>query len=118
MKIIIPGHVYELQNVDGDGTQILKFVQRRDHNGELLPVENRVEGLQTQEVLRCLIDRTLYLNAEQAWHENIIAVNHMRGALRVYEVRAAHRHLDKLGMPERAPYCKHCGHIFCFCNAS
>lgn len=115
MKVIVPGHLYELKNLDGDGVQHLQFVQRRDHNAELLPVEFRKEGVVTQEVLRVLIDRTMYLHNEQAWHENVDALNHLRDCLRLYELRAAHRNLQKLGMPERAPHCKTCGHLFCHC---
>lgn len=116
MRVLIPGHKYELQNVDDPSVQVLQFVQRRDERGELLLPSDQVAGLQTQEVLRALIDRTLYLHAEQAWHENVTAVNHLRDCLRMYESRAAHRHLEKLGMPERAPHCLQCGHIFCFCS--
>lgn len=113
MKIIFPGHIYDLDNIDGNGTQRLHFVYRRNDAGELLPIEAHREGIQTQELLRVAIDRTLYLNAEQAWHENVDIVNHLRDALRLYDLRAAHSSLNKLGMPELASHCLICGHIFC-----
>lgn len=116
MKVIQPGHVYELSNSDGDGKQTLEFVRRRDNDAILLPEQDRREGVQSQEVLRVLIDRTIHLGAEQAWHENIEILNHLRAALKLYEARAAHSSINKLGMSERAQPCIHCGHILCFCE--
>lgn len=116
MKVLVPGHVYELENVDGDGVQYLNFVQRRDLNAELLPLPQRREGILTQEVLRVAIDRTIYLHNEDAWHENVIIINKLRDALRMYEARAAHKAITRLQMPERAPRCSSCGHFLCFCN--
>lgn len=116
MRIIEAGHLYEVENVDGDGTQRIQFVHRRDDAGELLPEKYRKEGIQSQELLRVLIDRTIYLHAEQAWHENVKIINHLRDALRLYESRAAHRAIDKLAMPERHVGCDTCGHLLCFCE--
>lgn len=116
MKIIDPGHAYEVQNIDGQGTQHIQFVKRRGHDAELLPEDDQVEGIQSQELLRVLIDRTLYLHAEQPWQENVKIVHHLRDALRLYESRAARRHIEKLSMPERHPVCASCGHITCFCR--
>lgn len=114
MKVLDPGHLYEVENVGGMGTQKIQFVRRRGWDAELLPEEDKIDGIQSQELLRVLIDRTLHLHAEQAWHENVDIINHLRDALRLYETRASKRHLEKLGMPERADFCGECGHIFCF----
>lgn len=116
MKVIDPGHVYEVENIDGDGTQIIQFVQRRGWDAELLPEEEREEGIQSQELLRVLIDRTLYLHAEQPWQENVKIVHNLRDALRLYEARAARRSIERLSMPERAKNCASCGHVLCFCD--
>jgi hypothetical protein len=70
MKVIEPGHVYELNELDGDGSpQWLKFVNREE--GTEHP------GTQTQEVLRmiidmlgCLIDRTNHCDACLRWEGN------------------------------------------------
>lgn len=113
MRILDPGHTYEVQNVDGSGVQIIQFVKRRGPDGELLAEHQRREGIQTQELLRVAINRSIFLNGEQCWHENVDAVNHLRDALRLYESRAAHRALDKLAMPELASACSICHHIFC-----
>lgn len=116
MKVIDPGHKYEVENIDGSGKQVIQFVKRRGWDAELLPESERIEGIQTQELLRVVIDRTLYLHAEQPWNENVKIVHHLRDALRLYESRAARRHIEKLSMPERAVACKSCGHFLCFCE--
>lgn len=116
MKVIEPGHVYEVQNTDGKGTQRINFVLRRDGAAELLPENQRRQGIQSQELLRVLIDRTIYLHNEQPWPENIVVINCLRKALKMYESRAARRSIEKLAMPERHEGCKDCGHLLCFCD--
>jgi hypothetical protein len=116
MKVIDPGHRYEVKNVDGKGRQTVQFVKRRGWDAELLPEDQREEGIQSQELLRVLIDRTIYLHTEQPWQENVKIIHHLRDALRLYESRAARRHIEKLSMPERHDACSHCGHILCFCE--
>lgn len=113
MRIIEPGHVYEVENVDGDGVQRIEFVRRRGDDAELLPERLRREGILSQELLRVLIDRTLYLGAEAAWHENIEILTSLRKALQVYEARAAAATIYKTPMPERMPGCPICGHVLC-----
>lgn len=117
MRVIDPGHLYEVENVDGDGTQRIQFVKRRGPDAELLPEKDRLEGIQSQELLRVLIDRTFYLHREQPWQENVKILHHLRDALRLYESRAARRHIEKLSMPELADPCGKCGHILCFGHA-
>lgn len=116
MRIIDSGHLYEVENTAGKGTQQIQFVKRRGWDAELLPKKEQIEGTQSQELLRVLIDRTLYLHAEQPWSENVKIVHHLRDALRLYESRAARRHIEKLSMPERHSPCKSCGHLMCFCE--
>jgi hypothetical protein len=116
MKVIDPGHTYRVENTDGSGTQVIQFVLRRGYDGELLPEDQRKEGIQSQELLRVLIDRTIYLHTENPWSENVKVVQHLRDALRLYEARAARAAIVKLQMPERRDFCKQCGHFLCFCN--
>lgn len=113
MKVIDPGHVYEVQNVDGDGTQTIRFVRRRDDEATMLPQDAREEGILTQELLRVCIDRTLYLHAEAPCPENVIIVNSLCTALREYEARAARRTIEKHPMPERMDVCEECQHALC-----
>lgn len=113
MRVIEPGHVYELRNVDGDGTQTVRFVRRRDDEAALLPEGRREEGVLTQELLRVAIDRTLYLNAEAPCPENVEIVDALRRCLALYETRAARRTIEKQPMIERTDVCEVCQHVLC-----
>jgi hypothetical protein len=52
MKIIEPGHIYQLHHLDGSGSSLLTFVNREKGTEH--------EGTQTQEVLRAAIDKALH----------------------------------------------------------
>jgi hypothetical protein len=111
MKHVEAGHVYDVENVDGTGTQRIRFVRRRDADANKL---DRFEpGILAQELLRVLIDRTLYLNAEAPCVEDVEIVEKLRDCLRLYEARAARRSIERVPMIERAPTCDECGHIRC-----
>lgn len=86
MRVIDPGHVYGIVNVDGDGEQVIRFVRRRDDHGEPLADRDREPGILTQELLRVAIDRTLYLYAEAPCDEDTRA-----GVLRDAGGAAQHR---------------------------
>ena len=59
MRIIDPGHVFELDHLDGPGKTILDFVKRV---GKKFPGnENPHEGVISQEILRALISRTEHI---------------------------------------------------------
>lgn len=111
MRIIEPGHVYEVDNADGPGVQRVEFVRRRDAVGE--PTEQRRPGILTQELLRVCIDRTLYLYAESPCAEDTEIIEALRLALTRYETRAARRTIEKLSKPEEADVCPVCHHILC-----
>lgn len=113
MRIVEPGHVYEVQNVDGPGSQTIHFVRRRDDEATVLPEAERAPGILTQELLRVAIDRTLYLNAEGPCAENVEIVENLRRALSLYESRAARRTIEKNPMIERTDVCEICQHVLC-----
>lgn len=113
MKIIEPGHIYDVENVDGPGTQRITFVRRRSHDGRLLRDASRHAGILCQELLRVVIDRTRYLNDEDPCHEDVEIINALRGALRSFEARAARRTIEKMPMPELADACPICHHLLC-----
>lgn len=113
MKILSPGHTYELENVDGPGSSLIFFVRRRNERGELLTDHSRRAGILTQELLRCAIDRTLYLYAEAPCDEDTKIIEHLREALTLYESRAARRAIERLAKPELEVPCVICGHILC-----
>ncbi len=113
MKVILPGHIYDVENVDGSGTQRIVFVRRRTSTAQLVQDDDRQEGILTQELLRVAIDRTLYLNNEAPCVENVEIVTALRRALSLYESRAARRTIENYPMPELLGVCPICQHILC-----
>lgn len=87
MKILEPGHIYELNQVDGNGKETLRFVNREP--GTEHP------GTQTQEVIRALIDRTMHCDNCLRWEGNDKIIHHLRMALTLHEARALERKAEK-----------------------
>lgn len=118
MKVIEPGHIYEVRNVDGDGVQRITFVRRRRDDGQMIGFleEGHYEGILLQELVRVMIHRTLYLNAEAPCSEDVEAVVLLRRVLVLFEGRAARRSIEKLPMPEIMDVCARCHHILCRCD--
>jgi hypothetical protein len=90
MKVIDPGHIYECDQLGG-GTQIITFVKR---SSGAVTYKEEWAGLQSQEILRALIDRTKFLNEILPCSETIEALYHLRMSLYWYEVRAYRRKMD------------------------
>lgn len=91
MKVIDPGHLYQLDHLDGSGHQLLRFCKR-------LIVPGRTEaweGTTCQETLRALIDRVQVLDAELPWEGNNVILQRLRLALIGFEARALERHVEK-----------------------
>jgi hypothetical protein len=88
MKVIDPGHIYELSQLGDNEKQYLKFIKR---SGGAVVYEQEWSGLQSQEVLRALIDRTKYLNSVLPCKETDEIIKHLQMALYWYEVRALRR---------------------------
>lgn len=113
MRVIEPGHIYELNELDGASSyNRLIFVNRDGTDGHTHP------GTQSQEVLRVaidlmevLIDRTNHCDACLRWEGNdrIIkamseAQRQMRLALLFHEQRVFERRMEKEGFkPETVP---------------
>lgn len=118
MRALEPGHVYQVHNVDDPerGVQTIIFVRRRGDDGRLLGDAGRHPGILAQELVRVLIDRTLYLNAEAPCAEDVEAVEKLRDVLRLFEARAARRTIEKLPMPEMTDVCARCHHVLCRCD--
>lgn len=113
MRVIEPGHVYAVQNIDGPGEQIIRFVRRRDASADKLAEEAWEEGILCQELFRVLIHRIQYLDSEAPHPVNVEATLALRKALTGFEARAAQRTIEKLPMPERAVVCSECQHMLC-----
>lgn len=95
MNIIEPGHVYDLNWIDGEPSALsnrLIFVNRE---------ANPHPGTQTQEVLRALIDRTMHCDNCLRWDGNDRIIHHLRMALALHEARALERKTEKgIMLPE------------------
>jgi hypothetical protein len=87
MRVIIPGHFYELDHLDGEGKQKLQFVDR-NHDRD-------TQGTYNQEVLRALIDRVQFLHGEKPWRLNEQIIYHLRMALILHEARVLFRKVEK-----------------------
>lgn len=99
MKVIEPGHIYELNWLDG-------APERAGVNKDLTLVQNQLifvnrekgtehPGTQTQEVLRALIERTQHCDNCLRWPGNDQIVHHLRMALVLHEARALERKTQK-----------------------
>lgn len=87
MRVIIPGHVFELDHLDGYGKSILSFVNRNQ--------SHECEGTTNQEVIRALISRVQFLDSQIHWPLNEQIINHLRMAIALHEARALIRKQEK-----------------------
>jgi len=120
MIIQDPGHKYQLKILDGsymsgDEDIILTFVKRE---GENYPGNvGHYPGTNIQEVLRALINRIRYLNAQDTDPRNIKVVMCLQQSIWLLEERAAERHNRKWNFEitgiELFSTCYKCGHIGC-----
>jgi len=114
VNVVDPGHCYELAELDGGEVASLQFVKRE---GEMYPGNvGTCPGTTTQEVLRALIDRTLYVNGQDPCVTNYVVLEHLRRALWELEDRAAKRRGARVpeylaAVIENEPTCSLCGHV-------
>ncbi len=116
MKVIDPGHEYELDSLDGEQPNRLVFVKREGpgYPGNV----GHHPGTTMQETLRALIHRAEYVNNQTPCPETLYAIHMMKHAVFSFEVRAAERHGRKISFTiEEAAAgvnkCKLCGHVGC-----
>jgi predicted Fe-S protein YdhL (DUF1289 family) len=108
MEVVEPGHIYNLNHIDGENQTTIVFVNREEGTEH--------EGTQTQEVTRmlidmieCLIDRTNHCDGCIRWEGNdrIIksfseAQRQLRLTLLHHEARAMERKMERGDIhPER-----------------
>lgn len=118
MKVIDPGHCYDLLELDGEWSlgQRLTFVKRLGDNypGNEPPA---YAGTTMQEVLRAVIHRARYVNNQIPCRETNRVINLCTTAVFELERRAARRHGRVIDFtPEIAVIgapCLTCGHIHC-----
>lgn len=115
MKILDPGHRYQLDQFDGAGESIVQFMKREGpgYPGNI----GTSAGTNMQEVLRALIDRLIYVDGQIPDSRNLLVIQNLRDSLWLLEERAAERHglaLERSsGNVEAISTCLHCGHIAC-----
>ena len=114
MRVLDPGHRYALPHLDGEKETVLQFVKRE---GAIYPGNvGHCEGVNMQEVLRALIERAIYLDAQLPAHETMLAISYMKLAVHSLESRAARRHGRASPDVENSVYgdtCRGCGHVGC-----
>lgn len=90
MRVIDPGHRYELDNLKDETISILQFYKDPElHEGE------GAAGPSTQEVIRACINRVQSLNIEKPWKGNEEIIFHLRMALIGFEARALKSDVEK-----------------------
>lgn len=118
MRVVDPGHHYELDVFDHDGTGYRSFLRFMKRVGAGYPhnTEPTYPGTNCQEVIRALIERVKYLHMQIPHPQNGVILDGLRAALTAFEVRAAERHGRELLLTrtiEHETSCKRCGHIDC-----
>ena len=88
MKVIEPGHIYEVFNNGAPGSQIITFINTEE--GSEHP------GAISQEFIRVLIDRLKHKDGRNTCIENGDLIYHFRMALLNYEARAYRRKIAEL----------------------
>ena len=92
MRVIDPGHLYQLAERDGvsgaNSLPALRFVKRV---GDRYPGNKppAYPGTTIQEVIRALIDRAEYVNRQIPCAETEAAIGALKIALLLFEVRAS-----------------------------
>jgi len=120
MKVLDPGHRYELASLDGEHRQVLQFVKRCDpkNPGRYPGNQNAYPGTTMQNVIRALLERMRYVQRQQWCVENVVGIVALRVALWLLEFRAARRHgrfyWRSLRFAETAEMCPSCGHTDCW----
>ena len=121
MKVLDPGHRYLLNcldEVDGEWKESLVFVKRDDPPEKYPGNVGHHPGTTIQEVLRALIERCRYVEAQLPNHETRLVVEFLQRCIHLLESRAAHRSGRQLpqideSTIETIPTCPACGHIYC-----
>lgn len=123
MRVIDPGHQYQLTFLDGKPewvvADVLTFIKRM---GSGYPGNTSEHpGTTLQEVLRACIDRVKYLDKQIPDIRNRDVISHLRTSIWLLEVRAAERHgrLDpfmtdiEINRIETYNTCPKCLHVGC-----
>ncbi len=116
MKVLESGHQYALASLDGGEPVTLTFVKRvgTGYPGNTGPHP----GTTLQEVLRALLDRCRYVNAQVPCLETQMCIRLLQSVLGLLEMRAKRMKGKEFGAAtldsiELSPTCERCGHVSC-----
>lgn len=84
MKVLVPGHLYELESLEGSNSQKLQFIQKQKSEDKFVTVQ---DGTTNEEVLKVMIDRLKTLGEKLPSRENAIAITKLEEALMWIEKR-------------------------------
>lgn len=90
MKVLIPGHAYDLKRLKSYGHIRFSFYMDPEHNDGIPG-----SGTNCQEVIRMLIDRVEFLDKQKPYDGNQEILRHLRLALAHFEARALIRKVEK-----------------------
>jgi hypothetical protein len=93
MKVLVPGHTYELanfENKDGQG-QALQFIHKQPISEGSTTLETVSDGTTNEDVLVVLIDRLNFLQAKFPCRENALAITKLEEGLMWLDKRTANR---------------------------
>ena len=114
MRVEDLGHRYSLDVYDGElgSSATLRFVKRQ---GEKYPGNlTSYAGTNSQEVLRALVDRAIYVSNQRPCWQTRLSIYLMMSVIWLYEHRAARQHARKPPGFFEALYgqtCTACGHV-------
>ena len=89
MESIDVGHKYKLKTIQGNDV-VLQFYKDEKHNGGC-----GCDGVISQEVLRALLDRQKFLDAQKECKQNKKIIKYLRKALIQFEIRHLERLVEK-----------------------
>lgn len=93
MKVIVPGHLYELENFENKEApgQKLQFIHKEKIEEGSPILTTLSDGTTNEEVLAVLLDRLNSMQAKFPCRENQVAVTHIETALLWLNHRTASR---------------------------
>lgn len=93
MKVITPGHTYELSNFENKDKpgQILQFIHKEPKSEASTELETIADGTTNEEVMEALINRMQFLQSKFPCRENAIVITKLEESLMWLEKRTADR---------------------------
>lgn len=96
MKVLTPGHKYELASFEGSAPQVLQFIEKVRVSPESTELKTVNDGTTNEEVLHVLIDRMEGMNAKLPNDLTRLAITNLKLALANLEARTRERQARKV----------------------